>query len=100
MNWPYWPELAVIFGLTTVGNIVLTAFAEQESKTRRLAKALLGAGLGVAISAAFGRPWFFGFVAMILIAVMVIHAWWLPRQGVNGLTAEPRARYRALRGWK
>jgi hypothetical protein len=31
--------------------------------------------------------------------VIYVHAIWLPRNGVNGLTAEPRDKYYALRGW-
>jgi hypothetical protein len=28
--------------------------------------------------------------------VVVIHAWWLPRHGIDGLTAEPYDKYLAL----
>jgi hypothetical protein len=31
---------------------------------------------------------------------VIVHAWWLPRHGVNGWTGEPKERYYALRGWK
>ena len=30
----------------------------------------------------------------------MIHGWWLPRQGINGFTGEPKEKYYALRGWK
>lgn len=100
MSWPYWFELAVIFGLGAAGNILLSAFANQEPKAWRLLKLVLGAGIGVAISATFGREWFFAFLGLVLLAFVVVHGWWLPRHGVNGWTAEPRERYRALRGWK
>jgi hypothetical protein len=30
----------------------------------------------------------------------VIHGWWLPKQGIHPLTAEPKERYYKLRGWK
>jgi hypothetical protein len=39
-------------------------------------------------------------VVAVAVAVVFVHAWWLPRKGVNGWTAEPRERYYALRGWK
>jgi len=29
----------------------------------------------------------------------VVHGWWLPRQGINGWTAEPKERYYKFRGW-
>jgi hypothetical protein len=30
----------------------------------------------------------------------IVRGWWLTRNGVNGLTAEPKEKYFALRGWK
>ena len=40
MNSSYWFELAVVFGLTAVGTILLT---EEEAKWRRAAQVLLTA---------------------------------------------------------
>ena len=37
---------------------------------------------------------------MLIGFVLIVHAWWLPRNGVNGWTGEPKARYYALRGWR
>ena len=34
-----------------------------------------------------------------LALVLVVHGWWLPRNGINGWTGEPQARYYAFRGW-
>ena len=31
--------------------------------------------------------------------VLIIHGWWLPTKGINGLTGEPKEKYYALRGW-
>jgi hypothetical protein len=99
VNSPYWFEAAVVFGLTCIGNIVLQAFAVHEAKWRRLAKMFLGTAVAVFVSATFGREWFFVLLGIFLVAVLAVHGWWLPRHGVNGLTAEPRERYFALRGW-
>jgi hypothetical protein len=100
MNWPYWFEVAIVFGLTTVGGILFERFAGETPKWIRLLKAFVGAGVAVSISMTAGRAWFFVFLAVVVGFVVVIHAWWLPKHGVNGLTAEPRERYYALRGWK
>ena len=100
MNSPYWFELAVVFGLTSVGGIVFAPFGEGMTKGRRIAKTLFGGALAVCISATAGREWFFVLLGVVAVGVVVIHAWWLPRNGVNGWTAEPRERYYALRGWK
>jgi hypothetical protein len=100
MNSPYWFELAVVFGLVGIGNIVLQGFAVCEPKWRRVGKMFLGGGIAVLVSATAGREWFFVLLGVVGIAVIVIHAWLLPKHGVNGLTAEPREKYFALRGWK
>lgn len=100
MNSPYWFELAVVFALTTIGNIYLGHFESGRPKWVRVVKMLVGGALSVLISATLGRVWFFVMLGTVLAMVLVIHAWWLPRHGVNGWTGEPRERYYALRGWK
>jgi hypothetical protein len=101
MNSPYWFEVAVMGIGTAIGNILLGHFEEGKAKWRRVAKVFIGCGLAVLISAAGGRGWFFVFLAAVVIAVLVVHGWWLPvRKGINGWTAEPREKYYALRGWK
>ena len=37
---------------------------------------------------------------LVALAAVIVHAWWLPRQGINGWTAEPKEKYYAMRGWK
>lgn len=100
MNSPYWFELAVAFGLTGIGNIVLQPFAEGIPKWRRVAKMGLGGTVSVYVSALAGREWFFAMLGLVAVGVLVIHCWWLPKHGINGWTAEPREKYYALRGWK
>ncbi|HRG56461.1 MAG TPA: hypothetical protein PLG56_10505 [Lacunisphaera sp.] len=100
MNSPHWFEVAVIFGLTAVGTILMGHWEEGTPKWRRVLKPFVLAGLSVLISATAGRAWFFGFLGLLSVAVLVIHAWWLPRKGIHGWTAEPKEKYYALRGWK
>jgi hypothetical protein len=100
MNSPYWFELAVVFALTTVGNIYLGHFEAGRPKWHRVVKMIIGGAVAVLVSAVAGRAWFFALFGLMLLAVLVIHGWWLPRLGINGWTAEPREKYYALRGWK
>jgi hypothetical protein len=100
MNSPYWFEVAVVCGLTAIGTILLGHFEAGTPKWRRVLKVILASALGVGISAAFGRGAFWASLGVVLVAVTIIHAWWLPRQGVHGWTGEPRDRYYRLRGWK
>jgi hypothetical protein len=100
MNWPYWFEIAVVCGLTAVGTILMGHWEQRTPKWRRVGKLITFCVLSVTISATAGRVWFFVFLGVLVVAVLVIHAWWLPRHGINGWTGEPREKYYALRGWK
>ena len=95
-----WLEVAVVATLFAVGNILFGHFEEGTPKWRRLAKLALVMALGVAISRSFGRAWFWAFLAAMALPAIVIHAWWLPKRGINGWTGEPRDKYYELRGWK
>jgi hypothetical protein len=95
-----WFEAAIVSTMFAVGNIVFGHFEEGTPKWRRLLKMAIAMAISLSISAAFGRVWFWTFLAAMSLPVLVIHAWWLPRQGINGWTGEPKEKYYALRGWK
>jgi predicted MFS family arabinose efflux permease len=94
-----WIELAVLYGIFAVGNILFGHFEERTPRTRRLAKLVAFTALTALIYLVFGRPWSLIWLALPLAIALYVHAIWLPRHGINGLTAEPRERYYALRGW-
>jgi hypothetical protein len=95
-----WMDVAVVATIFAVGNIVFGHWEAGTPKWRRLLKFALILGLTLAISAAFGRRWAFGFLGLLAIAPVIIHMWWLPRHGINGWTGEPKEKYYAMRGWK
>jgi predicted MFS family arabinose efflux permease len=97
--WPYWFELAVIFGISAFGGIFFGHFEERTPRWRKVLKLLLIGLVSVVISATAGREWFFVMVGATTVFVVIIHASWLPRKGINGWTAEPKEKYHALRGW-
>ena len=98
--WPYWFELAVIFGISALGGIFSGHFEERTPRWRKVLKLILIGGASVALSATAGRTWFYAMLGVICALVVVVHAWWLPKNGINGWTAEPKDKYYALRGWK
>ena len=95
-----WFEVAVVATLFAIGNIVFGHFEERTPKWRRIAKLFLFMALSVAISARFGRFWFWMTFVILAIPVVFIHAVVLPRKGINGWTGEPKEKYYAMRGWK
>ncbi|MBL7852241.1 MAG: hypothetical protein JNN04_15160 [Cyclobacteriaceae bacterium] len=103
MNWStesLWLEVSVVSALTAVGNIVLGHFETGKPRWKRVLKFFISMGLIVLISTTLGRAWAFGFLGALLLAVVYIHAVWLPSKGINGWTAEPKEKYYKLRGWK
>jgi len=95
-----WFEIAVIATIAAVGNILFGHFEEGTPKWRRVTKIFLIMAIAVFISGAFGRFWFYVMLATMAVAIGLIHAWWLPKHGINGLTGEPKNKYYELRGWK
>jgi hypothetical protein len=96
----FWFEIAVIMGIFAFGNILFGHFEEQTPKWRRVAKVFLVTGLAVGISAVAGKAGFYALLAAFAAFFAVVHGWWLPKQGIHPLTAEPKERYYKLRGWK
>lgn len=91
-----WFDVALVFALFAVGNILFGHFEQHHPKWRRLLKVALFLTLVVALSATIGRGWGLGLLAVSLLGTAYIHLVWLPRNGVNGWTGEPRERYLAL----
>jgi len=95
-----WFEVAVVMTITGVGGILFGHFEEHKPKWRRLLKIVIILAAVLTISATIGRIWAFGLLALLLLVVLYLHAWWLPKHGVNGWTGEPRERYYKLIGYK
>ena len=94
-----WFDVALATSLLLIGHLCFGRFEEHKPRWRRVTKVVLGVTLIVGTSVFAGRSWTFVLLGVVLIAVVVVHAWWLPRNGVNGWTAEPRARYYELIGF-
>ena len=94
----YWFDVALVALLFALGNILFGHFEAHRSPWVRVAKLVVGLPALVAIAATAGREWFYAVGAAWLVAIAVIHGWWLPKQGVDGWTAAPKERYFALRG--
>ncbi len=94
-----WFEVAVMATLIALGHCLLGHFEERTAKWRKVVKLVAAIGGSVLISATFGRVWLFVLLGLCAFAVVLIHVWWLPRNGINGWTGEPKELYYKLRGW-
>lgn len=92
----FWFEIAILMSIFALGNILFGHFEEHKPKWKRVLKVILATAVFVSLSAALGRAWAFGLLVLMLLGAAIIHLWWLPKNGVNGWTAEPRNRYYEL----
>lgn len=53
-------------------------------------------GVVAAVRVAFGGWALLAVLGVLTVGQVVLHGWYFPRHGVNGLTAEPYERYLAL----
>jgi hypothetical protein len=95
-----WIELAILTAIFFLGNIFFGHFEAQTPKWRRITKGLVVSAIAIVIGKRFGPVGFYVFLGVLSTLVLMIHGWWLPKNGINGWTAEPKDKYYALRGWK
>ncbi len=91
-----WFDLAVVFAIFAFGNVCFGRFEQHKPRARRVLKVIVVSALYVWIAQGAGRPWAYGFLGFFGLAAAVVHLWWLPKNGINGWTAEPYDQYLAL----
>lgn len=92
----HWFMVALVLGIFAVGGVLFGRFEQHKSRGRRVLKQVLVVTLFALVEVYAGRSWALGLLAVFGVAALYIHAWWLPRHGINGLTAEPYDEYLAL----
>lgn len=85
----------VLLGIV-LGNVVFNKFEKHLPWWRRAAKHGLVFLVVAGVRLAFGAWALLGVLCALTLGQLVLHAWYFPRHGVNGLTAEPYDRYLAL----
>ena len=91
-----WFDVAVVMSMFALGNILFGHFEQHRPKWKRLLKMIFFLALVLGISVTAGRAWAYGLLAVPFIAVVYVHAVWLPSHGINGLRAEPYDKYLEL----
>ena len=79
-----------------IGNIIFNNFEKHLSWHRRFIKLVLTTGVLYVIGYYFGRLSLYSMLVLMTVGMVILHAWWFPKNGINGLTAEPYFRYRKL----
>lgn len=91
-----WFDAAVVLGIFAVGNILFGYFEAHRPKWRRVLKVVLFLAVILTLSTTAGRAWAYGVLMVPLLGAAYVHLRWLPKNGVNGWTGEPRDRYLEL----
>ncbi|WP_232834856.1 hypothetical protein [Pleomorphovibrio marinus] len=94
-----WFEIALVSFIFATGNILLGHFEEKVPKWRRIMKFLVTLAVVCFLTTFFGRLISLTVLGLTFLPVIYIHTIWLPKNGINGWTGEPRKKYFQLRGW-
>jgi hypothetical protein len=92
-------EVAIVAVVLISGNVAFRHFNPRMRLWRRLLKTFIALAITALLSHFVGRTGVVIGFSIAMALVIFIHGIWLPRQGVNGWTGEPREKYYALRGW-
>ena len=95
-----WFEIAIVSILYALGNILMGHFEERTPKIRRVGKYVLTLLIICGTSVLFGRTVSMTLLLSLLMPVLYIHVYYLPRKkGINGWTGEPKGKYYEFRKW-
>jgi hypothetical protein len=93
-------DLFLMAAFHLVGHIIFGVFEAHTSILRKLFKVAFLLGVTALISSTVGHPWSLIWIGGMFALGGTFHLWWTLRHGIHPLTAEPRAKYYALRGWE
>ena len=89
-------ELLVVFIIASIAYfVVFNKFEKHLPTARRIVKLFIVVGTLAVIGLLFSRYAFWGVITLMTIGQIVLHGWYFPKKGINGLTAEPYDKYLA-----
>ena len=94
----YWFDVAIATSGLIVGQLFLGHFGEHKPRWRRLLKSVLTVALVVGTTAFAGRGWTYVLFGAIVVALVVVHGWWL-RQTSRYQFATWTTPLRRIVGW-
>ena len=95
-----WFDISLITCMFAFGHIFFGHFEVYTPKWRKALKLVLFMCIAVAITFTVGRAWTLGFLGVMSVFVVIVHAIVLPSKGINGWTGEPKEKYYKMRGWE
>jgi hypothetical protein len=93
-------ELLIYIAIVVPGMMIFGHFEERTPLWRRFLKHGLILAITYALYVSVGRPWSWLWLVFMGVLGITVHLWWTRKHNIHPLTAEPREKYYALRGWK
>lgn len=93
-------NLFIAATLMATGAISLKRFEERTPPLRGLVKLVAVLVITALVTYFFGATWGIVLVVGWFAVALIFHFWWTLSHGIHPFTAEPRAKYYQLRGWK
>lgn len=87
-------EILIVLTVAAIAYfLVFNNFEKHLPIQRRVAKLFIVVGVLAVIGVLFGRSAFWAVITMMTIGQVILHGWYFPKHGINGLTAEPHDKY-------
>jgi len=96
MNYEEIRDLTIVLFIIILANIVFNNFEKHLPMLRRILKhGLLFIAL-ILVRVFIGQKLFLFILLLLTFGQIILHAWWFPKNGINGLTAKPHDKYLEL----
>jgi amino acid transporter len=87
-------EILLVLTIASIAYfLVFKNFEKHLPARRRVTKLFMVVGVLAVIGVLFGRLAFWGVITLMTMGQVLLHGWYFPKHGINGLTAEPYAKY-------
>ena len=87
-------EILLVLAIASIAYFVLfNNFEKHSQPKRRITKLFIVVGVLAVLGILFGRHVFWGIIFLMTMGQIYLHAWYFPKHGINGLTAEPYDKY-------
>lgn len=87
-------EILIVFTIASIAYfLVFNNFEKHVPLKRRVTKLFVVVGVLAVMGILFSRYAFWGVIILMTIGQVLLHGWYFPKQGINGLTAEPYDKY-------
>lgn len=92
-------QLFVAATMVALGAMVFSRFGHYTPAWQKVTKLVVFLGITALISRYAGVGWAWMWIFSTLALGVGVHVWWTRSHGIGVFSAEPRAKYYALRGW-